>query len=129
MATNSDDLDQLLDSALDDFQNLNVSSQRQEEEDKKEEKCCLPTNVQGLGLGLPDLKSKRKGKQKIPDSKPQDSHVSETLDKLRQQTREAVKNLESISNTPKASEDLSKDAMMEEWVKQFEELAGNTPKW
>lgn len=96
---------------------------RNEEKKEKEEKPCLPANVQGLGLGLPDLKSKKKGKQKVPN--PTDSHVSETLDKLRQQTREAVKNMESISGAPKAGEDLGKDAMMEDWVKQFEELAGS----
>ncbi|XP_021731612.1 peroxisome biogenesis protein 19-1-like [Chenopodium quinoa] len=126
MAANTDDLDELLDSALDDFQSLNVtSSQRNEENEEKEEKLSLPTNVQGLGLGLPDLKSKKKGKQKANNPNPKESHVNETLDKLRQQTREAVKNMESISGTPKAGDDLGKDAMMEEWVKQFEEMAGS----
>lgn len=129
MASNSEDLDELLDSALDDFQNLNVSSSQRKEEDKEgvEDKPCLPINVQGLGLGLglPDLKAKKKGKQKVLSPNPKDSHVSETLDKLRQQTKEAVKNMESISGAPKSGEDLGKDAMMEEWVKQFEELAGS----
>lgn len=97
---------------------------RKEEKEEKQEKLALPTNIQGLGLGLPDLKSKKRGKQKVPNSNPKDAHVSETLDKLKQQTREAVKNMESISG-PKAGEDLGKDAMMEEWVKQFEELAGS----
>lgn len=97
---------------------------RKEEKEEKQEKLALPTNIQGLGLGLPDLKSKKKGKQKVANSNPKDAHVSETLDKLKQQTREAVKNMESISG-PKAGEDLGKDAMMEEWVKQFEELAGS----
>ena len=98
---------------------------RKDVEEVKEENPILPTNVQGLGLGLPDLKSKKKGKQKVPNSNVKDSHVSETLDKLRHQTREVVKNLESISGAPKVGDDLPKDAMMEEWVKQFEELAGS----
>lgn len=126
MASQSDDLDQLLDSALDDFESLNLTTSNEGNDDKsqdKEEKPSLPTNVQGLGLGLPDLKAKKKGKQKAPKDK--ESHVAETLDKLRQQTREAVKNFESMAGTAAAPEDLSKDAMMEEWVKQFEELAGS----
>ena len=93
----------------------------EDKSEDKEEKPSLPTNVQGLGLGLPDLKAKKKGKQKAP----KESHVAETLDKLRQQTREAVKNFESMGAAAAAPEDLSKDAMLEEWVKQFEELAGS----
>ncbi|XP_074317400.1 peroxisome biogenesis protein 19-2-like [Silene latifolia] len=128
MASHSDDLDQLLDSALDDFQTLNLkSTQGNEHKDveDKGKKPSLPTNVQGLGLGLglPDLRAKKKGTQKGASNS--ESHVSETLDQLRQQTREAVKNIESMAGGPKAGEDLSKDAMMEEWVKQFEELAGS----
>ncbi|KAK4400416.1 Peroxisome biogenesis protein 19-2 [Sesamum angolense] len=83
-------------------------------------------NVQGLGMGLPDLKIKKKGKQKVPSVK-QDAHISEALDKLREQTREAVKGLESVAGPkpPIGAENLGGDAMMEEWVKQFEELAGS----
>ncbi|KAH9611024.1 hypothetical protein KSS87_015314 [Heliosperma pusillum] len=91
MASHPDDLDQLLDSALDDFQTLNLKPTQGNEHkivEDKGKKPSLPTN-------------------------------------LRQQTREAVKNIESMSGGPKAGEDLSKDAMMEEWVKQFEELAGS----
>jgi len=82
----------------------------------------LPTGVQGLGMGLPDLRSKKKGKQKVS----KESHVSEALDKLREQTRETVKGLESVSGAkPGGGDDLGNDAMMEDWVKQFEELAGS----
>lgn len=126
MASHPDDLDELLDSALDDFQNLNIapSTQRsgevdgKEGEGKKEESGSLPTGVQGLGIGLPDLRSKKKGKQKAA----KDTHVAEALDKLKEQTREAVKGLESLSRQPAGAAD---DAMMEDWVKQFEELAGS----
>lgn len=88
----------------------------------KKEAPSLPSGVQGLGLGLPDLKSKKKGKQKIS----KDAHVSEALNKLREQTKEAVKGLEFI--TPPGAggaDELGKDAMMDDWVKQFEELAGS----
>lgn len=122
MADHSDELDQLLDSALDDFQNLNLSSSAQRSGDggeKNLESSSLPSDVQGLGIGLPDLRSKKKGKQKVS----KDSHVSEALDKLTEQTREAVKGLESIGSRPGAG-DIENDAMMEDWAKQFEELAG-----
>ncbi|THG12011.1 peroxisome biogenesis protein 19-2-like isoform X2 [Camellia sinensis] len=126
MAEHSD-LDQLLDSALDDFQNLNLTSSVQAQrsgdgEVKKHESCIMPSNeVQGLGMGLPDLRSKKKGKQKVS----KESHVSEALDKLREQTREAVKGLESVTGSKPLADDFGKDPMMEDWVKQFEELAGS----
>ena len=85
----------------------------------KNESPSLPSGVQGLGMGLPDLRTKKKGKQKVS----KDSHVAEALNKLREQTREAVKGLESM--TPPAADDLGKDALMEDWVKQFEQLAGS----
>ena len=85
----------------------------------KKESPSLPSGVQGLGMGLPDLRTKKKGKQKAS----KDSHVSEALNKLREQTKEAVKGLESIS--PPTADDLGKDALMEDWVKQFEQLAGS----
>ncbi|KAB2070816.1 hypothetical protein ES319_A08G180000v1 [Gossypium barbadense] len=130
MADHSDDLDQLLDSALDDFQNLNLTRPPQkyplslmlgggDGEGKKQESGSLPSGVQGLGMGLPDLKSKKKGKQKVL----KESHVTEALDKLREQTRETVKGLESMSKP--GADDFGKDAMMEDWAKQFEELAGS----
>ncbi|XP_045792202.1 peroxisome biogenesis protein 19-1-like isoform X1 [Trifolium pratense] len=166
MADHSDDLDQLLDSALDDFQTLNLNSslprslslslslslsftllqyfhfflllysnlkhsffvylcvviRTGEQTSKKNESPSLPSGVQGLGLGLPDLRTKKKGKQKVS----KDAHVSEALNKLREQTKEAVKGLEFI--TPPGAgvaDDFGKDGMMEDWVKQFEELAGS----
>ncbi|KAE9607446.1 hypothetical protein Lal_00026531 [Lupinus albus] len=130
---NIDDLDQLLDSALDDFQTFNLnhnknnsSLQRSDGEagtgNIKEGPSSLSSGVQGLGMGLPDLRVKKKEKQKVVSK---DTHVSEALDKLREQTREAVKGLEYISPSKLGGDDLGKDATMEDWVKQFEELAGS----
>ncbi|GMH29842.1 hypothetical protein Nepgr_031685 [Nepenthes gracilis] len=127
MAAHLDDYDELLDSALDDFTNLNLApaQRREDKSDDDEDSISLPTDVQGLGLGLPDLKAKKKRKQKVS----KESHVSETLDKLRQQTREAVKGLESMSAGSKSADegggDLNKDALVDDWIKQFEELAGS----
>ncbi|KAL1195479.1 Peroxisome biogenesis protein 19-2 [Cardamine amara subsp. amara] len=120
MATNThtDDLDELLDSALDDFKDLNLTQRNGGEGDKKETKS-LPSGVQGLGMGLPDMRSKKKGKQKIA----KEDHVTEALDKLREQTRETVKGLESLSS--KQQPPGSDDAMVEDWIKQFEDLAGS----
>ena len=95
----------------------------EENSNQKEKEICLPslpTGVQGLGMGLPDLKRKQKGKQKVSKA----SHVEEALVKLREQTREAVKGLESVTSVPKP-DDSSQDAFMDDWVKQFEELAGS----
>ncbi|XP_057804623.1 peroxisome biogenesis protein 19-2 isoform X2 [Salvia miltiorrhiza] len=77
-------------------------------------------------MGLPDLKIKKKGKQKVQPSK-RESHITEALDQLREQTREAVKGLESVSGPrpPMAGDGFGGDPMMEDWVKQFEELAGS----
>ncbi|CAA2973144.1 peroxisome biogenesis 19-1-like [Olea europaea subsp. europaea] len=136
MADPSEDLDQLLDSALDDFQNLNLTSSAQrgvsnekiddgKGQKKQDSSSSLSSGgVQGLGMGLPDLKSKKKGKQKVAKG---ESHVSEALDKLREQTREAVKGLESVTGQklPPGGENFGNDAMIEDWVKQFEELAGS----
>ncbi|PON40654.1 Pex19 protein [Parasponia andersonii] len=125
---NNDDLDQLLDSALDDFHNLNLTNsalQRSKETNKDNKQAPLlpplASGVQGLGLGLPDLRTKKKGKQKLS----KESHVSDALDKLRAQTREAVKGLESVTASSPPIQDFANDAMMEDWVKQFEELAGS----
>ncbi|OIV94067.1 hypothetical protein TanjilG_05447 [Lupinus angustifolius] len=130
---NIDDLDQLLDSALDDFQTFNLnhinnnknnSSLQSDREtgtgNIHEGLPSLSSGVQGLGMGLPDLRVKKKGKQKAVSK---DTHVSEALDKLREQTREAVKGLEYIAAPKLGADDLGKDAM-EDWVKQFEDLAG-----
>lgn len=124
MADHADDLDELLDSALDDFQNLNLSSSVRSvnnEGEKLRSSDPSPSEVQGLGIGLPDLRTKKKGKQKAS----RESHVSEALDQLREQTRETVKGLESMAGSKPLADDFGKDPMMEEWVKQFEELAGS----
>uniref|UniRef100_A0A2P2JYN4 Peroxisome biogenesis protein 19-2 n=2 Tax=Rhizophora mucronata TaxID=61149 RepID=A0A2P2JYN4_RHIMU len=112
--------------ALDDFQSLNLAPPSQKDggvdgnkSKQQDSSPSLPPGVQGLGMGLPDLKSKKKGKQKVS----KESHVAKALDELREQTREAVKGLESV--TASKPDDLGKDAMMEDWVKQFEELAGS----
>lgn len=75
--------------------------------------------MQGLGLGLSDLRSRKKGKQKAVSSK--ESHVSEAVEKLAQQTRETVRGLESVAGPPGG--DLGSDEMVEEFVKQFEQFA------
>ncbi|OVA14414.1 Pex19 protein [Macleaya cordata] len=122
MAENLDDLDELLDSALDDFENLNLAQRSEDGGENREEKSSLPSGVQGLVGGLPDLRSKKKGKQKAV----KENHVSEAFEKLREQTREAVRGLESTTaaNAKMGVDDLGKDGMMEDWVKQFEEMAG-----
>lgn len=71
-------------------------------------------------MGLPDLRSK-KGKQKVS----KDAHVSEALDKLTEQTVEAVKGLEFVSGSKPGEDDLSKDPVVDDWLKQFEDLAGS----
>lgn len=91
----------------------------QEEEKKKEDTSPLPSGVQGLGMGLPDMRSKKKGKQKVS----KEDHVAEALDKLREQTRETVKGLESISSKQQPASD--DDGMVEDFLKQFEDLAGS----
>ncbi|CAL9230665.1 unnamed protein product [Arabidopsis halleri] len=120
--THTDDLDELLDSALDDFKDLNLTQRNggvKKEESGKKETESLPSGVQGLGMGLPDMRSKKKGKQKIA----KEDHVAEALDKLREQTRETVKGLESLSSKQQPTG--SDDAMVEDWIKQFEDLAGS----
>jgi len=94
-------------------------AQEEEEKKRKEETVLLPSGVQGLGMGLPDMRSKKRGKQKVS----KEDHVAEALDKLREQTRETVKGLESISSKQlPASDD---DGMVEDFLKQFEDLAGS----
>ncbi|CAN8269714.1 unnamed protein product [Cochlearia groenlandica] len=129
MANNhTDDLDELLDSALDDFKDLSLAQRNLKEEEerkkkkKKEEMGPLPSGVQGLGMGLPDMRIKKKGKEKVL----KDDHVSEALDKLRQQTRETVIGLESISSEQKpASDDHNNDAIVEDFLNQFKDLTGS----
>lgn len=87
--------------------------------------------VQGLGMGLPGLKAKKKGKERVAGSvNNASSRASEALEKLTQQTREAVRGLESAtaaSGTGGAGGvgGLGKDeeGMVEEFVKQFEQLS------
>lgn len=97
----------------------NQREAQEEEKKKKEETVLLPSGVQGLGMGLPDMRIKKKGKQKVS----KEDHVAEALDKLREQTRETVKGLESISSKQlPASDD---DGMVEDILKQFEDLTGS----
>ena len=82
----------------------------------------LPSGVQGLGMGLPDLSKKKKGKQKVS----KDAHVAEALDKLKEQTVEAVKGLEFgaglKSSGGGAGDGGGGDEVVEEWLKQFADL-------
>lgn len=119
-AVHSDDLDQLLDSALDDFQSLNIAAASQRSKNEEEKGNFKEREVQGLGMGLPDLRAKKMGKQKKV------SHAAEAVDKLREQTKEAVKGLESMNGLKlPVDESFGNDAMLDEWVKQFETLAGS----
>ncbi|RWW32791.1 hypothetical protein GW17_00002517 [Ensete ventricosum] len=81
--------------------------------------------VQGLGMGLPDLGARRKDHQR---AQPGGSHASEALEKLTQLTREAVRGLESATGAavPRDGDaGFDDDRMVDELVKQFEELAGS----
>ncbi|XP_072963626.1 peroxisome biogenesis protein 19-2-like [Typha angustifolia] len=123
----SHDLDQLLDSALEDFTKLDLVSNPRSGDagDRKEGKGISrqSSSVQGLGMGLPDLRAKKKGKQTAP---PKGNYASEALEKLTQQTHEAVRGLESVTATvPPRGEGIDSEVMVEEFVKQFEELAGS----
>jgi peroxin-19 len=76
--------------------------------------------VLGLGLGLPDPKApKRRGAKPPPPQR--GACASEALEKLTRETREAVRGLETATGGVPSLDD---DAMMEEFVKQFEEFAG-----
>ncbi|XP_042430304.1 peroxisome biogenesis protein 19-2-like [Zingiber officinale] len=128
--SSADDLDQLLDSVLDDFSQIDLTpSQRSDRNtDGRVGKGASPSSsssspqVKGLGMGLPDPGARRKGKQRIP---PKGSHASEALEKLTQETREAVRGLESATRTTNIPEGANAE-MVEEFVKQFEaEMAGS----
>lgn len=82
----------------------------------------LPSGVQGLGMGLPDMSRKKKGKHKVA----KEDHVAEALGKLREQTRETVKGLESLSSKKQPTG--PDDAMVEDWIKQFEDLTSSQVK-
>ncbi|KAH9327588.1 hypothetical protein KI387_007766, partial [Taxus chinensis] len=119
MADSPGDLDDLLDSALDDFGKLEVGPSPKVVTD---DNSC---SVQGLGTGLPSLApSKKKGKQKIGSysaSKPTstDAHA-ETLEKLAQQTRDTLQGLQSS-----AQDEVAGEKMVEDLFKQFEDLGGS----
>ena len=97
-----------------DFFDLDRTSDSKE---KERQSSSLSGDVQGLGMGLPDLRRKTKGQQKIS----KESHVSEALDKLREQTWETVKGLDSVTGPKHGADDFESDQMVEDWVKQFEE--------
>ncbi|GLJ04799.1 hypothetical protein SUGI_0003700 [Cryptomeria japonica] len=119
MADSHGDLDDLLDSALDDFGKLELGPSPNA---VIAENSC---SVQGLGTGLPNLPpSKKKGKQKIGSSsasKPTstDAHA-ETLEKLAQQTRDTLHDLQHSAQDEAAGE-----KMVEDLFKQFEDLGGS----
>jgi hypothetical protein len=125
--------------ALDDFNKLDLSSNSTSQPSSSRAKKVTmgmnsPSGPTGLGMGLPDPRAKRKGKQRVPPM-PRDSvnFASEALEKLTQQTREAVRGLETVTAAgggasvgPRGGEmGLNDEAMVEEFVKQFEELAGS----
>ncbi|CAN6279448.1 unnamed protein product [Urochloa humidicola] len=131
-ADGGDDLDQLLDSALDDFTSLDLSasaapkssgsgsSSSEASASASGSGAKGPLGL-GLGLGLPDPKEpKRRGSK--PPPPPRGACASEALEKLTRETREAVRGLETATGGGVPS--LDDDAMMEEFVKQFEEFAG-----
>ncbi|CAM6036407.1 unnamed protein product [Sphagnum compactum] len=145
-----EDLDDLLDSALDDFRQVDGSLSKSSGKSVVQEwdPLCLEsgsrvgatTAGQGLGGGLPALLPRKK---KSSGSKPPSSskgiailknaspiktsqsvpeaNLSATLDRLAEQTRQTV---ESITADPEA-ENPGDDDMMENLVKQFEELSGS----
>lgn len=73
-------------------------------------------------MGLPDMRIKNKGKGKQKVSK--EDHVAEALDKLREQTRETVESISSKQQQQQAASG-DEDAMVEDFLKQFESLAGS----
>ena len=77
--------------------------------------------VLGLGLGLPDPKAPKRRGAKAPPPPPRGECAKEALEKLTRETREAVRGLETATAGVPSLDD---EAMMEEFVKQFEEFAG-----
>jgi peroxin-19 len=77
--------------------------------------------VKGLGMGLPDPKAPRRRAAKQPAPPQRGAYASEALEKLTRETREAVRGLDTATG---GFPDLGDDAMMEEFVKQFQEFAG-----
>lgn len=75
--------------------------------------------MKGLGMGLPDPKAPKRRAGKQPP--PRGACAKEALEELTRETREAVRGLETATGGIPSLDD---DAMMEEFVKQFEEFAG-----
>ncbi|KAF3335055.1 peroxisome biogenesis protein 19-2-like protein [Carex littledalei] len=139
----SDDLDQLLDSALDDFNKLDLSSRSTSSQPSSSRAKKVssgmnnsPSGPTGLGMGLPDPRAKRKGKQRAPQPMPRGSvnYAFEALEKLTQQTRDGLETVTAAgggaSVGPRGGEmGLNEEAMVEEFVKQFEDLAGSQSKF
>ncbi|KAG8060002.1 hypothetical protein GUJ93_ZPchr0002g25187 [Zizania palustris] len=125
-AAGDDLLDQLLDSALDDFTSLDLSavpkSSGEASASSSASGDARPVKGLGLGLGLLDPNAPRRRAAKHPPAAPpRAAYASEALEKLTRETREAVRGLETATG---AMAGLDDDAMMEEFVKQFEEFAG-----
>ncbi|KAL9262352.1 Peroxisome biogenesis protein 19-1-like protein [Drosera capensis] len=108
--------DDLLDSALDDFQNLNLAPPPHT--DAKSRTTASASTSAGLREKEKGARAK-KGKQKKAASR---DHVSETLEQLRQNTRDSVRGVEAASAG--GGSESGKDAFVEEWIKQFEDFAG-----
>lgn len=112
MATNQDanELDQLLDIALDDFTNLNLTS--------------IPSGDQVRKFGAEmsnNASEKGKGKQGQMEK---ESHASEALEELKKQTKEAFQVLDLMEGLNKES-GLNENGTVEDFVKQLEEMAGS----
>ncbi|AQK73269.1 peroxisomal biogenesis factor 19 [Zea mays] len=120
-ADGGDDLDQLLDSALDDFTNLDLSASAAPKSSGEASGSGSGGKgpVKGLGLGLPDPKAPKRRAGKQPP--PRGACAKEALEELTRETREAVRGLETATGSVPSLDD---DAMMEEFVKQFQEFAG-----
>lgn len=117
-AAGGDDLDQLLDSALDDFTSLDLAAAPKSSGEASASSSGASRPVKGLGMSLPDPRAPRRRAAKQP---PRGAHASEALEKLTRETREAVRGLESATGGIGGLDD---EGMMEDFVKQFEEFAG-----
>lgn len=133
-----DDLDDILDSALNDFRIADTTggqsfNPRPAEDASKNSRKNMPLG-QGLGIGLPVLgprgkkagsvKAKSSGKSssssKADDKSPtNDGHLTDTVEELAQQTRQTLEGMDSNDQEGMA------DQLVESIVKQFEELGGS----
>ncbi|KAM0849301.1 hypothetical protein ACQ4PT_053811 [Festuca glaucescens] len=117
-----DDLDQLLDSALDDFTSLDLAAApKSSGEASASSSSGAARPVRGLGMSLPDPRAPRRRAPRQPPPPPRGAHASEALEKLTQETREALRGLETATGGIGGLDD---EAMMEDFVKQFQEFAG-----